>query len=204
MSERIGNIPFDTKWADAAAAGVHPHARCFTGYMCPISEDSGNRGFMSEARTIVSWFRRLHCSPGISLQWWLNPNSRLKCLTLTTSRWRGEGGLSLHANAKTIESVFVLQQKKKISPFGVFCSFHQHVTEYLHRLTSLCRRGKNAAADQSSWCQSAGCRSIALLWPQSCSAGIISDPSCHPASGLSAAAHQADVIILLNAPELTL
>lgn len=27
MSERIGNIPFDPKQADAAAAGVHPHAR---------------------------------------------------------------------------------------------------------------------------------------------------------------------------------
>lgn len=27
MSERIGNIPFDTKRADAATAGVHPHTR---------------------------------------------------------------------------------------------------------------------------------------------------------------------------------
>lgn len=27
MSQRIGNIPFDTKRAAAAAAGVHPHTR---------------------------------------------------------------------------------------------------------------------------------------------------------------------------------
>lgn len=116
------------------------------------------------------------------------------------------GGVSPCMLTPKRSSQFSLQKKKRFCPSG-FSAVFINVSPRLSSaavLFSLCRMEKNAAANQSSWCQSAGCRSIAPFWPQSCSAGIISDPSRHPASGLCAASRQADVIILLNAPELTL